>query len=100
MSYLNFDKSKLVNLEYSLNREVIRSNRSGSYMSTTIAGCNTRKYHGILISPITGLEGDKHLLISSLDETVIQHGAEFNLGIHKYEGEHYEPKGHKYILRF
>jgi predicted glycogen debranching enzyme len=100
MSYLNFDKSKLVNLEYSLNREVIRSNRSGSYMSTTIAGCNTRKYHGILISPITGLEGDKHLLISSLDETVIQHGAEFNLGIHKYEGEHYEPKGHKYICDF
>lgn len=100
MSYLKFDKSKLVNLEYSLNREVIRSNRSGSYMSTTIAGCNTRKYHGILISPIPGLEGDKHLLLSSLDETVIQHGAEFNLGIHKYEGDHYEPKGHKYIRDF
>ncbi|PTN07300.1 glycogen debranching enzyme N-terminal domain-containing protein [Mangrovibacterium marinum] len=100
MSYLKFDKTKLVNLEYSLNREVIRSNRSGSYMSTTIAGCNTRKYHGILISPIEGLAGDKHLLLASLDETVIQHGAEFNLGIHKYEGDHYEPKGHKYIRDF
>ncbi len=100
MSYLKFDKSKLVNLEYSLNREVIRSNRSGSYMSTTIAGCNTRKYHGILICPIPGLDGDKHLLLSSLDETVIQHGAEFNFGIHKYDGDHYEPKGHKYIRDF
>ena len=100
MSYLKFDKSNLVNLEYSLTREVLRSNRAGSYMSTTIAGCNTRKYHGLLICPIPGLEGDKHLLLSSLDETVIQHGAEFNLGIHKYEGDHYEPKGHKYIRDF
>ncbi|WP_372773714.1 amylo-alpha-1,6-glucosidase [Mangrovibacterium sp.] len=100
MSYLKFDKSKLVNLEYSLTREVLRSNRAGSYISTTISGCNTRKYHGLLICPVPGLDGDKHLLLSSLDETVIQHGAEFNLGIHKYEGDHYEPKGHKYIRDF
>lgn len=100
MSYLKFDKSSLVNLEYSLAREILRSNRTGSYMSTTISGCNTRKYHGLLISPVNRADGDKHVLLSSLDETVIQHGAEFNLGIHKYEGEHYEPKGHKYIRDF
>ncbi|MFV0378923.1 MAG: amylo-alpha-1,6-glucosidase [Mangrovibacterium sp.] len=97
MSYLKFDKTNLVNLEYSLTREVLRSNRAGSYISTTISGCNTRKYHGLLISPVPGMDGDKHVLLSSLDETVIQHGAEFNLGIHQYKGEHYEPKGHKYI---
>lgn len=100
MSYLKFDKSSLVNLEYSLTREVLRSNRTGSYISTTISGCNTRKYHGLLISPVPELDGDKHVLLSSLDETIVQHGAEFNLGIHKYEGEHYEPKGHKYIRDF
>ena len=100
MSYLKFDNSSLVNLEYSLSREVLRSNRAGSYISTTIAGCNTRKYHGLLICPVPKLGGGKHVLVSSLDETVIQHGAEFNLGIHKYEGEHYEPKGHKYIRDF
>ncbi|WP_423129075.1 amylo-alpha-1,6-glucosidase [Gaoshiqia sp. Z1-71] len=99
MSYLKFDKSSLVNLEYSLSREVLRSNRAGSYISTTISGCNTRKYHGLLICPVPQL-GGKHVLLSSLDETVIQHGAEFNLGIHKYEGEYYEPKGHKYIRDF
>ncbi|MGD9930531.1 MAG: amylo-alpha-1,6-glucosidase [Mangrovibacterium sp.] len=97
MSYLKFDKSSLVNLEYSLSREVLRSNRAGSYMSTTLAGCNTRKYHGLLVCPVPQLGGGKHVLVSSLDETVIQHGAEFNLGIHQYEGDHYEPKGHKYI---
>ncbi len=100
MSYLKFDKSNLVNLEYSLTKEVIRSNRAGSYMSTTIAGCNTRKYHGVLICPIPELDNGKHVLLSSLDETVIQHGAEFNLGIHNYEGDHFDPKGNKYIRDF
>lgn len=99
MSYITFDKSQLINLEYSLKRELIRSNRAGSYGSTTIIGCNTRKYHGLLISPLEHLDGGKHVLLSSLDETVIQHDASFNLGIHKYPGI-YEPRGHKYIRDF
>jgi predicted glycogen debranching enzyme len=41
-----------------------------------------------------------HVLLSSLDETVIQHGAPFNLGIHRYKGNVYSPNGHKYIREF
>lgn len=100
MSYLKFDKNQLVNLEYSLQRELLRSNRAGSYICTTLSGCNTRKYHGLLICPLEELDGEKHVLLSSFDETVIQHGSAFNLGIHKYAGDHYEPKGHKYIQDF
>ena len=36
-------------------------------------------------------------LLSTLDATVIQHDQSFNLGLHKYEGDNYEPKGHKYL---
>ncbi len=100
MSYIQFDKNQLVNLEYSLNKELLRSNRAGSYASTTIIGCNTRKYHGLLITPLPHLDGENHVLLSSLDETVIQHDAEFNLGIRKYPGGVYIPKGHKYIRDF
>ena len=100
MSYLKFDKEELVNLEYSLQREFLRTNRSGAYSSTTLAGCNTRKYHGMLIVQLDELDGGKHVLLSSLDETIIQHDVQFNLGIHKYPGEFYEPKGHKYIRNF
>lgn len=100
MSYLKFDKNQLVNLEYSLQREVLRSNRAGSYISTTLSGCNTRKYHGLLVCPLDELDGKKHVLLSSLDESVVQHGSVFNLGIHKFDGDHYEPKGHKYIRDF
>ncbi len=97
MAFLTFDKAELVNLEYSLSRESLRSNRAGSYASTTISGCNTRKYHGLLICPVDQLDGERHVLLSTLDVTVIQHGKEFNLGIHKFEGDLYVPRGHKYI---
>jgi len=97
MAFLKFDKAELVNLEYSLAREALRSNRAGSFASTTIAGCNTRKYHGLLICPIENMDGENHVLLSSLDITVIQHEKNFNLGIHKYEGDLYVPRGHKYI---
>ncbi len=100
MSYIEFDKSQLVNLEYSLARELIRSNRAGSYSSTTIIGCNTRKYHGLLITPQPQLDGGMHVLLSNLDETVIQQNSEFNLAIHRYKGGIYNPKGHKYVTDF
>lgn len=97
MTYLKFDKEQLINLEYSLQKEIIRSNRAGSYINTTLNGCNTRKYHGLLVCPIENFGGEKHVLLSALDETIIQNDAEFNLGIHRYKGGIYEPKGHKYI---
>ena len=100
MSYLKFDKASMVNLEYSLGKEMIRSNRAGSFASFTIVGCNTRKYHGLLICPMPALDGDNHVLLSSLDASIIQHNSDFNLGIHKYPGDLYEPKGHKYIRDF
>ena len=100
MSYLRFDKTLMTNLEESLPREILRTNRSGAYHCTTIVDCNTRKYHGLLVIPVPELDDENHVLLSSLDETVIQHGAEFNLGLHKYQGNNFSPKGHKYIREF
>lgn len=99
MAYLKFNKDELVNLEYSLKREVLATNRAGGYMSSTIICCNTRKYHGLLIVPVKEFNGDNHVLLSALDESVVQHGQTFNLGIHKYPGN-YDPRGHKYIVDF
>lgn len=100
MCYLRFDKMQMANLQDSLYKEMLITNRSGAYCCTTLVGCNIRKYHGLLVIPVPSLDDENHVLLSSLDETVIQHGAEFNLGLHKYQGENYSPKGHKYILSF
>lgn len=97
MSYLRFDKALMTNLQESLPKEILRTNRSGAYSCSSIVDCNTRKYHGLLVVPVPELDGENHVLLSSLDETVIQHGAQFNLGLHKYSGNVYSPNGHKYI---
>ena len=97
MSYLHLDKAQMTNLQESLPNEILRTNRSGAYSCSTIVDCNTRKYHGLLVVPVKELDDENHVLLSSLDETVIQHGAQFNLGLHKYSGNVFSPNGHKYI---
>lgn len=99
MAFLKFNKSELVNLSYSLKREIICANKTGAYCNTSIVTCNTRRYHGLLAVPIDAFGGKKHLLLSSLDESLILNGKRFNLGIHCY-GSVYEPRGHKYIIDF
>ena len=90
----------MTNLQDSLRREFLRTNRSGAYSSSTLVDCNTRKYHGLLVVPVPELDDENHVLLSSLDCTVIQHGAEFNLGLHKYQGNNFSPNGHKYIREY
>lgn len=100
MSYLKFDKRLMINLEQSLPKEMLRTNKSGAYHCTTIVGCNTRKQHGLLVIPIPEMDDKAHVLLSSLDETVLQHDVPFNLGIHQYGNDIFSPGGHKYIREF
>lgn len=101
MSYLKFDKNLMINLEQSLPKEMLRTNRVGAYHCTTVVDCNTRKQHGLLVIPLPDRQAySPAVLLSSLDETVIQHGAPFNLGLHRYQGGVYSPNGHKYIREF
>ena len=99
MAFLKFNKSELVNLSYSLKREIISASKTGAYCNTSIVTCNTRRYHGLLAVPVDRFGGRKHLLLSSMDESLVLGGKQFNLGIHCY-GDIYEPRGHKYIIDF
>ncbi len=98
MAALTFDKKELGNLEYSLQREMLATDRRGGYMSTTIVCCNTRKYHGLIVAPIDESDRD-FVLLSSLDETLVLDGQRFNLALHRFK-DTYEPRGHKYITDF
>ncbi len=100
MSYIKFDKALMTNLQESIRKEVLRTSRSGAYASSTVVDCNTRKYHGLFVVPIPSIDDENHVLLSSLDASVVQHGAEFNLGLHFYQGGAVSPNGHKYIREF
>ncbi len=100
MSYIHFNPSRLTNLEFTTQREIIRTNHAGSYISTTLNGCNTRKYHGLLVCPVGSLGGTKHVILSALDESVIIKRSVFNLAVRRYQGGYLEPKGNKYLQGF
>ena len=99
MAFLKFNKSELVNLGYSLRREIILPSKTGAYCNTSIVTCNTRRYHGLLSVPIDAFGSFRYVLLSSLDESLTLRSKRFNLGIHCY-GDVYEPRGHKYIVDF
>ncbi len=99
MAFLKFNKSELVNLSYSLRREIILPSKTGAFCNTSIVTCNTRRYHGLLAVPVEKFDGFRYMLLSSMDESLTLRGKRFNLGIHCY-GDIYEPRGHKYIVDF
>ena len=100
MSYIEFSKAQLINLKYSLKREILRTNRAGSYASTTVISTNTRKYHGLLVVPQPNIDDNNHVLLSEIDETIVANDFEFHVAMRMYPGGHYEPKGHKYLKEF
>ena len=99
MAFIKFNKSELVNIAYSLKKEILCANKTGAYCNTSILTCNTRRYHGLLAVTLDRFGGDRYLLLSDLDESLIIKGKQFNLGIHCY-GDIYEPRGHKYVVDF
>lgn len=98
-AYISLEQPELVNLSQALSNEFLSTNHSGGYMSTTVALCNTRKYHGLMVLPLDHFGGERHVLLSTLDETLIIDGQEFHLAVRRFPGL-YDPRGHKYLVHF
>lgn len=99
MSDFFVTREKLIDLNYSLEREIIRSNNRSAYSCTTLIGCNTRKYHGLFIATQPLVDNENHLMLSSLDETIFYKDEKFELGVHQYPGA-ISPKGYEYLESF
>ncbi len=71
------DKKEL-NLEEGLKKEWIITNGIGGYASSTVIGCNTRKYHGLLVAPFSA-PGRRRVILSKVDESIEVDGVNYNL---------------------
>ena len=100
MSYIAFDKEKLVNINFAKEREILRCSRTGAFATTTLCGLNTRKYHGLFIVPQDNFGGERHLLVSGINENIVVNSMDFHLGIHQYKNKVIDPKGNKYLQKF
>jgi len=71
----------------------------GGYASSTVSGCNTRRYHGLLViarRPPT----DRVVLLSRIEEVLVTpEGAHYHLATNHYPGLIY-PQGYRYLEEF
>src|SRR5947209_975877 len=87
------------NLEAAESREWLVTKGIGGYASGTVAGGNTRRYHGLLIAALQPPVG-RMQLVAALDEIVRCGGAEYSLGTHRWGSGAIEPRGFQYIEKF
>ena len=93
---MKYEKDKLT-LENGINKEWIITNGIGGYSSSTILGINTRKYHGLLVAPLSK-PGGRHLVLSKVDESFESNGKEYP--IYSNIGKNYISKGYQYLQEF
>ena len=93
---MKFTKEDL-ELENGIEKEWIITNGIGGFASSTIIGANTRKYHGLLIAPLTP-PARRMLILSKLDESIEIDGNKYNL--YTNICQNYISKGYKYQEEF
>ena len=86
-----------MNLESGLNKEWILTNGIGGYSYSTTIGCNTRKYHGLLVAPLIP-PARRHVILSKLDEALEINGKEFILYTNMCKN--FISQGYKNLVRF
>ena len=86
------------NFEAGVSREWLETNGLGGYASTTVNGCNTRRYHGLLVAATKPPVG-RFVLLSKLEETIIVDGRRCELGTNCYPGV-IHPQGFQYLKQF
>ncbi len=85
-------------VEDSLSKEWLLTNERGGYASSTIVGCNTRRYHGLLIGSLNPL-ANRIMGLANCLEMVILNGKVFNLSTFEFNGK-FAPEGFKHIKQF
>jgi predicted glycogen debranching enzyme len=79
-------------------REWLETNGLGGFASSTVAGLNTRRYHGLLVAATRPPVG-RTALLSKLEETLVVGGRRHELSVNQYPGI-VHPQGHLLMSRF
>jgi predicted glycogen debranching enzyme len=80
-------------------REWLVTNGIGGYAFGTVAGLETRSYHGLLVAALQP-PGGRRLLLAKLDETVHYNGQVFHLAANRWVGGAVTPQGFRLLKRF
>ncbi len=95
---IRFDQDVCHNPDAALAKEWLETNGLGGFASSTIAGLNTRRYHGLLVAAAKPPVG-RMVLLSKLEETLVVDGARYDLSANQYPGA-LHPQGHLLLKEF
>src|SRR5258706_1014905 len=95
---IQFNGDAVRNLSEASKREWLETNGLGGFASSTIAGLNTRRYHGLLVGATKPPVG-RMVPLSSLQETLIVDGRRYELSVNQYPGV-VHPQGHLFLKQF
>lgn len=85
-------------LNHALASEWLRTNRRGAYSAGTILGCNTRRYHGLLVAATQPPLG-RVLALSNVMEQVMIDGQTFDLATNEF-ADTFSPNGAEHLTEF
>ena len=89
---IQFGREICADLDSAESREWLVTNGIGGYASGTIAGSQTRRYHGLLVAALHPPVG-RTQLVSAIDEIAHYAGADFSLATHRWASGAVEPQG-------
>ncbi len=95
---IQFDQETCGDPEAALKREWLETNGLGGFASSTIAGLNTRRYHGLLVAATRPPVG-RLVMLSKLEETLVIEGRRYDLSANQYTGA-IHPQGYKFQTGF
>jgi predicted glycogen debranching enzyme len=95
---IQFDETICQDLDSASRREWLETNGLGGFASSTVAGINTRRYHGLLVAA-TKPPVDRMVLLSKLEETLTIDGRSYQLSANRYPGV-VHPQGYIYLKQF
>lgn len=96
---LTLNTSECTDLETSQSKEWIVTNGIGGYASSTVAGMNTRRYHGLLVAATNPPVG-RLVLLSKLEDALLIDGERVELSTNLYGGEVVHPAGYQHLESF
>jgi len=95
---IEFDQLICTDLAQASSREWIETNGIGGFASSTIAGMNTRRYHGLLVAAVKPPVA-RFVLLSKLEEALWLNGKRVELSTNQYPGA-VHPEGYRLLDSF
>jgi glycogen debranching enzyme len=96
---ISFGRDICGDLQAGLRREWLVTNGLGGYASGTLAGVNTRRYHGLLVAALAPPVG-RTVLVGGSVEWAGYDGRRYPLSAHEYGGGVIDPHGYHHLESF